>query len=237
MVSPLDQPRLEPIGDDLWIAEGPDVAFHGFPYPTRMAVARLSDGSLWLWSPIALDDQLRREIETLGEPRYVVEPNKLHHLALSQCLAAWPSLRAYAPPGLAKKRADIHFAGELEDQPAPPWRDAIDQVCVEGSLAMTEVLFFHRASRTCLVGDLIQRFDARMIKKAWQRWLLKASGLVGEQGSTPIEWRMSFVHRNRARAALAHAMAWMPETLVIAHGVWAPQNGARELARGLRWLA
>jgi hypothetical protein len=237
MDRPLDLPRLEPVGENLWIAEGPDVSFHGFPYPTRMAVARLCDGSLWLWSPIALDDRLRREIGTLGEPRYVVEPNKLHHLALSQWLAAWPSLRAYAPPGLAKKRADIHFAGELDDQAASPWREEIDQLCVAGIIAMTEVLFFHRASRTCLVGDLIQRFDAGSIKKAWQRWLMRTAGLVGEQGSTPIEWRMSFIHRNRARVALARALAWMPEILVIAHGVWAPRNGARELARGLRWLA
>lgn len=50
--------RLTVVADDLWLAEGPCVDFFGFPYSTRMVVARLPDG-LWIWSPIALDDELR----------------------------------------------------------------------------------------------------------------------------------------------------------------------------------
>ncbi len=64
---------LQPVGERLWIADGPEVSFYGFPTPTRMAVARLPDGQLWIWSPIALDEQQREELEALGEPRHVAE--------------------------------------------------------------------------------------------------------------------------------------------------------------------
>ena len=39
-----------------------------------------------------------------------------------------------------------------------PWQLDIDQVVFRGSFAMEEVVFFHRASRSAIFGDLIQRF-------------------------------------------------------------------------------
>jgi hypothetical protein len=113
---------LQPVGESLWLIDGPLVVAYGVPFPTRMVVARLHGGGLWLWSPIRLDDRVRRAVESLGEPRYVVEPNKLHHLALAEWVAAWPQLRLYAPPGLAKKRRDLVFASELTDEPPVEWR-------------------------------------------------------------------------------------------------------------------
>src|SRR6185312_5943921 len=41
--------KLEQFGPSLYVADGPTVSFAGFPYPTRMAAARLSDGSVWVW--------------------------------------------------------------------------------------------------------------------------------------------------------------------------------------------
>ncbi|MEZ4408183.1 MAG: DUF4336 domain-containing protein [Polyangiales bacterium] len=228
-------PRLEEIDDGLWRAEGPPVSFYGFPYPTRMVVARLDDGALWVWSPVALDEGLRREIDALGAPRFAVEPNKLHHLALSQWVEAWPELQLFAPPGLADKRRDLRFAGELEDRAPAAWEAQIDQVRVEGSFALTEVLFFHRASRTCLIGDLVQRLDPEGMA-AWRRWVMKADGLVGPDGSTPREWRLTFVHRDRAREAVARAIAWGPKRLIVAHGACVDDDGAAELRRALSWL-
>ena len=49
---------LEQVGEELWIAEGEPVSFYGFPYPTRMAVVRLSNGDLWVWSPATLTESL-----------------------------------------------------------------------------------------------------------------------------------------------------------------------------------
>lgn len=111
----------------------------------------------------------------------------------------------------------------------------IDQVIFRGSLFMDEVVFFHRASSTCLVCDLIQRHNPAQ-QTGWQGWLMRFDGLVGVGGSTPREWRASFIHRARARRALETALAWNPDKLVIAHGVWAPSNGADILRRALSWL-
>ena len=54
---------LEQFGPEIWLADGPIVvAAMGFRYPTRMAVVRLPDG-LFVWSPVALSEGLRAEVE------------------------------------------------------------------------------------------------------------------------------------------------------------------------------
>lgn len=226
---------LEAIGTDIWIADGPPVPFFGVPYPTRMVVARLGGGELWVWSPIALDAGLEEAVDALGPVRYLVSPNKLHHLYLGSWKRRWPEALLAAPPGLARKRADLSFDLALDDEAPLAWRDAIDQVVVRGSVAMEEVLFFHRASRTLLVGDLVQRFDPATLH-GWRKLVMRLDGLVGDRGSTPREWRASFLRRESARKAVRRALAWGPERLVIAHGKWAPERGAQVLRDGLRWL-
>ena len=73
---------LEEFGPSLYIANGPTVPFLTFPYPTRMVVIRLSDGSAWIWSPIPLTPDLERQVDLIGPVRHIVSPNKIHHLFL-----------------------------------------------------------------------------------------------------------------------------------------------------------
>jgi hypothetical protein len=226
-------PLLRAIGQNIWLRDGPVVRAYGLPFPTRMAVVRLDGGELWIWSPIQLDDDLRHEVMALGEPRFAVEPNKLHHLALAQWIAAWPSLRCWAPPGLAEKRRDLRFDGDLTDEEPAEWRGQIDQLLIRGSFFMTEVFFFHRRSRTCLVGDLVQRHDPASLT-GWQRWMM--SGCVGPDGGTGWDARLSFVRRRRARACITRAIDWAPRQVVIAHGALPTGDGAEELRRSFRWL-
>jgi hypothetical protein len=226
---------LQPVGDSLWLIDGPVVRAYGFPFPTRMAVARLSGGGLWLWSPVRLTEDVQLAIQSLGDPLYAVEPNKLHHLALAEWVAAWPSLRLYAPPGLAQKRRDLRFVADLTDEPPPEWREEIDQVRIEGNVFLTEVFFLHRPSRTCLVGDLIQKHNGQG-QSAWLRWLLELAGVSGADGSAPIDARLTFFHRAAARKAVSRALAWAPERLVIAHGSCSMANGTEVLRRAFGWL-
>ena len=112
---------LQEIADEIWIADGPTVSFYGFPYPTRMAVVRLENGDLWVWSPVGLDPELRAGVEALGPVRHLVSPNKIHHLFLAEWAKAWPDARLYASPGLARRRLDLDFSAELGDRPEPAW--------------------------------------------------------------------------------------------------------------------
>jgi hypothetical protein len=226
---------LEEFGPSLYVADGPTVSFLSFPYPTRMAIARLADGSAWVWSPIPLSPELERAVDSIGPVRHVVSPNKIHHLFLKEWIDRWPDARVHAPPGLAKRRLDLHFDEELGDEANPDWAGEIDQTIFRGSIVMEEVVFFHRPSRTAIFCDLVQRHDPAHIK-GLKGMVMRLDGLVGEHGSTPREWRVSFLRRARIRAARERVLAWKPEQLLIAHGSCARENATQILARALAWM-
>jgi hypothetical protein len=61
----------------------------------QAAAIRLSNGGLFIWSPIALSETLKREIDALGPVCCLVSPNQIHHLFLAarralRCGAYWP---------------------------------------------------------------------------------------------------------------------------------------------------
>ncbi|MBW1685482.1 MAG: DUF4336 domain-containing protein [Deltaproteobacteria bacterium] len=226
---------LTEIDRDIWIAEGPSVSFFGFPYPTRMTLVRLSDGGLWLCSPIELTDALAGEIKALGPVRHLVSPNKIHHLFLGQWAQAWPEAKLWASPGLARRRRDLSFDGELGDAAEPAWESDIDQLIFRGSFALEEVVFFHRASRSAIITDLVQKFDPAT-QRGWRGLLMRLDGLVGPEGSTPRELRLTFWNRRAAREALRKMLGWNPQRLIIAHGQWVRENGREALARSLSWI-
>ncbi|HHH31839.1 MAG TPA: hypothetical protein ENK57_26310 [Polyangiaceae bacterium] len=66
--------------------------------------------------------------------------------------------------------------------------------------------------------------------------IIRADGLVGPEGSTPKEWRLTFLRRAAARRARAEVLSWDTEQLVIAHGLWVRKDGRRVLRRDLAWL-
>ena len=71
-------------GPGIWTSRGPIISFLGFRYPTRMAVICLPNGGLFVWSPVALSTSLKKNVDALGLVRFLVSPNRLHHLYLSE---------------------------------------------------------------------------------------------------------------------------------------------------------
>jgi len=188
-----------------------------------------------VWSPVALTEELARAVEAIGPVRHIVSPNKLHHLFLREWCERWPDAHLYAPPGLMRRKPEIRFVAELDEMPDPAWAADIEQVVFRGSFAMEEVVFFHRASRTAIMGDLIQRFPESNMS-GWKGTLMRLDGLVGEQGSTPRDWRASFLRRRPARAARERVLSWKPDRLLIAHGECVHSGATEVVARALSWI-
>ena len=54
----------------------------------RFTVIRLSDGTLWVHAPLALDDELRSLLRELGEVKHIVTPN-FEHMAFAEQVSAF----------------------------------------------------------------------------------------------------------------------------------------------------
>lgn len=232
---------LTPFGDELWLLEGGTVPFVAppiparFPYAMRSLVVRLPGGKLFVSSPARLTDERRRAVNALGKVRYLVSPNKLHHLFMGDWAEAYPDARLYASPGLASKRPDLAFARTLGDEAEGAWAGELDQLVFGGSVFMNEVVFFHRKSRTLLLGDLIENHEPALFSPL-QRMFARANRMLAPNGQTPLNYRTSFLRRSQARRALARIRAWQPQRIALMHGRCIASDAGGALNRAFGWL-
>ena len=227
---------LKDFGQEIWTAEGPEVvAALGFHYPTRMAIIKLHSGDLFIWSPVALTEDLRDEVDALGEVRYLVAPNSLHHLFIADWMEAYPNARVYAAPGVQEKRKDIAFDGGLDGTPVPEWSGEIDYIVVPGNAITSEAVFFHRRSGTALFTDLLQQLPSGWLS-GWRAVVAKLDLMLSPEPSVPRKFRVAFTNRHAARTAVKRILAWPVEKVLMAHGTPVTNDGQAFLRRAFKWL-
>ncbi|HVY30234.1 MAG TPA: hypothetical protein VHB79_26940 [Polyangiaceae bacterium] len=84
----------------------------------RMTVARRADGKLVIHNAIALGDAEMKEIESLGEPGYLIVPNGFHRMDSVIYKQRYPKLNVLAPASARKKVAQlVEVAGHLDEMP------------------------------------------------------------------------------------------------------------------------
>ena len=181
------------------------------------------------------DRSVRAEVDALGKVRFLIAPNSLHHVFLADWQGLYPDARVYAPPGLRQKRGDIRFDGNLGDAPEADWADDLDQVVMRGNRITTEIVFFHRQSRTVLFTDLIQHFRPGWFK-GWRALVARLDLMVAAEPSVPRKFRAAFVDRRAARAAIQRVLAWPSEKVLMAHGEPITEGGQAFIRRAFRWL-
>ena len=229
--------ELHQVGREIWVYEGTVVNLYGFPFSTRMTVVRLGNGALWVHSPEKLNDKLQWELSELGEVRFLIAPNKLHHLFLQEWIAAYPRALKYAAPGLARKRNDIEFDGDLRNTPEEAWKEEIAQTIFRGSPAMEEVVFYHQLSKTLIVTDLVENFHPDTLNW-WQRRLASLAGILYPAGRMPIDWRLTFLFgsKEQARQSLHTILAWEAENIILSHGECVFGDGNAFVKKSFSWL-
>jgi hypothetical protein len=223
---------LRPLAKDIWVAERPQT-FYGLPVGTRMTVIRLHGERLLLHSPVALDAGLRAQLDAIGRVRYVVAPNRVHHLYAGEVARVYPDARLWVAPGLDRKRPDLSFVAVLGDEPPEEWREDVQQTFFRGRPYENEVTFFHRASRTLILCDLAFNFGPRAA--APTRMLMKLIRSYGHFGPSRLD-PLLIRDRVAARKSLERILAWDFERVVVAHGEILESGGREALREGYAWL-
>jgi hypothetical protein len=235
---PLD--TLKPVAPDIWLIDGPMIRFYGMPFSTRATIVRLNSGVLWVHSPTKLSDALWAELEALGPVAHLIAPNWIHYAYVSEWQAAFPAAVSWAAPGVAKRAESrgmqMRFDHDLGAQADAPWQGQIEQMIVEGSPVHREAVFFHNASKTLILTDLIENFEPAKMAW-WMRPIVRLAGIADPDGKMPPDMRASFrAHRDLLRAAVEQMIDWAPERVILAHGRWYQSGGVAELRRAFRFI-
>lgn len=228
---------LQPLGLDLWTVEGPPVrGAGGFDFPTRMCVARLPDGSVWVHSPIALTPEVRRVIGDLGPVRHLVAPNDLHHLSLPAWHDSNPRAQVHTAPGVPRKCSVAGAETPLRDIAPASWGGVFDQVMFRGNLITTEVVFFHRPSGTAIFTDLLQQMPGDWYT-GWRGVVARLDRMTGNAPAVPWKFRLAFRDRVALRAALKRVRSWPVRQLIMAHGPVVDTDAGAAVQHAFRWCA
>lgn len=124
----------------------------------------------------------------------------------------------------------------MKDFSEPEWQGEIDQLIFKGSRVMQEVVFFHKASKTLILTDLIENFDENYFS-GFKGLIARLSGIVAPDGKTPIDWRLSFFFgKKQARECFARIIAWQPEKIIVAHGKNIEVDATGFLKKSFKWL-
>jgi hypothetical protein len=96
---------------------------------------------------------------------------------------AFPHADVYlAPRILDQAKGYIACANfPLDRDRGYPWDAEIATLPIEGSY-MTDVVFFHRPSRTLVLTDLIENFESEMLGSWLMRWVTKIGGVQDLHG-------------------------------------------------------
>ncbi|MCP5037900.1 MAG: hypothetical protein GY945_09910 [Rhodobacteraceae bacterium] len=149
-------------------------------------------------------------------------------------------MTAWAAPGVRERalkyKMDIQFDHDLTQKPPDAWAGQIDQMIVRGSNIHREAVFFHRASRTLILTDLIENFETS--KVPWyMRLPIRLGRIRDPDGQTPIDLRQTFRSgKAEARQDIERMIAWNPDRVIMAHGRWYDTNAVAELKRAFRWI-
>lgn len=226
---------LQSFGPDIWLFDGPPItAALGFHYPTRMAVIRLSDGGLLIWSPTALSADLLTHIRPLGTVTALIAPNALHHVHLSEWIDACPEAKVIAAPGLAKKRADISFDHTVTAATRSLWPGEIEHVVLDTRIT-SEIVLFHRQSGTVIFTDVLQQMPNGWYS-GWRALVARLDLMTAPEPSVPRKFRIAVSNRAAARDVVLQILDWPLEQVVMAHGTPVTRDAKGFLRRAFSWL-
>ena len=224
--------------------------YMGLEVGSRMTIIKLSSGYIMLISPVAIDEILKAEIESLSEfpspVKYVVSPNLFHHLHIESCMAAFPDAQLFVAPGLPEKRAsgrypNLDFNYKILAEDDNEWSEDLD-LCyfegyrifeLDGPKDVNEFVFFHRESKTLVVTDIAFHFtrNSSFLVRVFAFFfggLNKVQPLIQDQWATR--------DRLSVRKAYDVVMSWPFEKMMMGHGDLLHTDAKSRLQDGYRWL-
>lgn len=167
--------RRELIPDTLWTFEQVQGIFY-VVVPVRMTVVKLETGGLLVYAPVAPTPECKRLLRELevqhGEVKYIILPTISgleHKVFVGPFARCFPKARVYAAPqqwsfpidlplswlGFPPERTEVL----PEDSSQTPFADEFDYEILGpidlGLRPFSEVVFFHKRSRSLLVTDTI----------------------------------------------------------------------------------
>ena len=189
--------------------------FLGCDFGSRMTIIRLASGNLLLHSPVQISDDIILDLEKLGPVKYLVAPNKYHHMYIGQYVSQYSEAEVWGAPGLSEKRKDLNFNGVLGSNNPSEWSSDIDCILFEGVPFLNEVVLFHISSKTAIFTDLI--FNLSVSEPLGVRIFAWLDGVYGKPDASRLILWFMLKDRQKARESIKHILSWDFDRVSLTH--------------------
>lgn len=201
------------VPNSIWVAERP-VWFSGIRLRSRTTVVRLSDDQLWVHSPCTPTDEVCRELDALGEVRFVVVPNRYHHLETPATKARYPKALVVGPASAASRNPRLKLDASVTDLAYQHATPELTSIQVEGVPFLDETVFFHRASGSLIAADLLMSSCSR------DHWTSQMAGRIlghHEKFRVPPDVRWNTRVNDAVARSIEQLQALPVERILVAH--------------------
>ncbi len=223
---------LLPFAPGVWVSSEL-VRILGMRLAATMAVLRLSDNSLLLYSPVAMTPNRRAAVEALGPVAHLYVPNLYHHLWIGEWAIAFPSARLHGPTRLAKKRPDLRIDRIHGSTPEPAFAGVVDELRIDG-FRLEESVLIYRPSKTLVVADLVHNVGRPQHRLT--KFYTRMMGFYDRVAlSRMIRWT-GFSDRAAARRSIDELLALPFDSLIVGHGKPLTAGAREVLASAYAWL-
>lgn len=218
------------VHNSVWHAQQP-LKFGPISLTTRMTVVRLRDGSLWVHSPIVPTHELIEELQNVGTVRYVVAPNKTHHLFFLAFLNAHPSAQGFIAAGLGSKRPDLSRFPHASHE--APWGPEIEGFFVEGLPSLNETVWFHSDTGTLILTDLLFCFSEAT--RGVTGLVAKLLGVHGKLGMSRT-MKLSTKDKQAMARSVLPLLSLPVQRVIVAHDQIIDEQPVQKLVQAFAWL-
>lgn len=217
------------VPDAIWTSERP-IWFGGVRIRSRTTVVRLAGGALWVHSPTTPSDDVCAALDRLGEVRWIVVPNRFHHLQAPATAARYPHAQVVGPKTV--RNPSVKVTVELGEAGLSRSIPELEPISLDGAPFLDETVFFHRQSGSLIAADLLMSACAR---DHWT-WRLAARLFDRyEKIKPPPDVRMHTRPSEMLRASLDRMLALPIEQILVAHADPITDRPAQQLADAWRF--
>jgi Domain of unknown function (DUF4336) len=206
----------------------------------RATIVKLQTGSIAVFSPVALTDDVRAKVQSMGNNvKYISAMDIEHHIFVSPWAKAYPEAEVIGMEGLPEKReldpdtAGIRFAhvftkGNKRDlRISEEFDHEFDYEYVDGH-GNKELVYFHKPTKTLIEADFFFNLPAneqysKTGQPANSGIITKLlNSLTGTQGEALAQRRLiwyAFAKDRGSYAQSVHRMkAWDIQRIIPSHG-------------------
>ena len=224
---------MRKISTRMWVHED-SMAMLGTRLALRMTIVKLSDDSLWMWSPTPHNPQIQNRVAAMGEVKHIVAPSNGHNLFVEAWQNAFPDAALYVAAGIPKKRPNLKGYTLLRDLDTAPWQEELEMLPMDGAPFFDEHMFYYGRSNTLLVTDFFQNYTGvkqKGLGGILSKLIFEPIGFKGKCLAPPLKTKFAVKDKKALRVSLDKLWDLDIETVVPAHGDILEQDAKQDIRR------